>query len=259
MDIPSLPNVSIALAEHVATLEIDAGSFNFLSLEVMTQLADAWAWCDAEPDCRAIVLCSAGHVFCGGVDFRSLAGPAQERSPQQLYRLALRLVQGRKPCIAAVQGAAVGAGLGLAMLADQRVVGPKAKFNASFAQLGFHAGFGLSATLPHTIGLQAASRMLLMGQLVGAEEALRLGLADAATDDQAALRELALARARVIAGNAPIAVQDMRQTLRATLVKDFELAIERELALQLAHMQTHDFIEGISALLAKRTPRFVGA
>lgn len=259
MDIPSLPNVSIALADHVATLEINAGSFNFLSLEVMTQLCDAWAWCDAEPDCRAIVLCSAGHVFCGGVDFRSLAGPAQERSPERLYRLALRLVQGRKPCIAALQGAVVGAGLGLAMLADQRVAGPRAKFNASFAQLGFHAGFGLSATLPHTIGLQAASRMLLMGQSVGAEEALRLGLADAAAEDDVALRELAQARARVIAGNAPLAVQDMRQTLRAALVKDFEAAIERELALQLAHMQTRDFIEGISALLAKRTPRFVGA
>lgn len=258
MDLPSFANVHVALADHVATIEFNTDALNFLSVDVMTQLADAWQWADAEAQCRAIVLCSTGRVFCGGVDFRSLAGAGQDRSPQHLYLLAQRLLRGRKPCIAAVQGAAVGAGLGLAMLADQRVAGPKAQFNASFAQLGFHAGFGLTATLPHVMGPHAASRMLLMGQPVGADEALRLGLADEVVDDPSLVRTAAQARAHVIASNAPIAVQDMRQTLRATLIDDFHAAIERELALQLSHMQTRDFVEGISALMTKRPPRFVG-
>lgn len=258
MAIPSFSNVQIVLVDQVATIEFHTDALNFLSMEVMTQLADAWQWADAEPQCRAIVLCSVGRVFCGGVDFRSLAGAGADRSPQQLYRLAQRLMQGRKPCIAAVQGAAVGAGLGLAMLADQRVAGPKAQFNASFAQLGFHAGFGLTATLPHVMGWHTASRMLSMAQPVGADEALGLGLADELVADQELVRAAAYARARVIAANAPIAVQDMRHTLRLRLIDDFHKAIEHELALQLAHMKTRDFVEGISALMAKRPPQFTG-
>lgn len=258
MAISSFPNVQIVLADHVATIEFHTDALNFLSMEVMTQLADAWQWADAEPQCRAIVLCSVGRVFCGGVDFRSLAGAGADRSPQQLYRLAQRLMQGRKPCIAAVQGAAAGAGLGLAMLADQRVAGPKAQFNASFAQLGFHAGFGLTATLPHVMGWHAASRMLSMAQPVGADEAFGLGLADELVADQELVRAAAYARARVIAANAPIAVQDMRHTLRLRLIDDFHQAIEHELALQLVHIKTRDFVEGISALMAKRPPQFTG-
>lgn len=259
MTIPSLPNVHVTLADHVASIELGTDAFNFLSLDAMTQLAEAWQWADDEPACRAIVLCSSGRVFCGGVDFRSLGAGGPDASPEPLYRLAQRLLAGRKPCIAAVQGAAVGAGLGLAMLADQRVAGPHAQFNASFAQLGFHAGFGLTATLPSVMGVHAASRMLLMAQPVRAQQALQLGLADELVTDSEAVRDAALARARVIAGNAPRAVQDMRQNLRAALLADFAQALERELAAQLAHIKTRDFMEGVSAMMAKRPPRFTGA
>lgn len=258
MKTPSLANIQIHLTDHVATIEFTSDAFNYLSLDLLAQLAQAWDWADAEPACRAIVLCSAGRVFCAGVDFRSIVGAEGDASPKPLYQLAQRLLAGRKPCIAAVQGAAVGAGLGLAMLADQRVVTPKAQFSASFAQLGFHAGFGLTATLPHVMGLHAATKMLLTAQPVRGEEAVRLGLADELVENVGDARAAAVARARAIAANAPFAVQDMRQNLRAPLLTAFAHALEQELAAQLRHMKTQDFIEGIGALMAKRPPQFTG-
>jgi enoyl-CoA hydratase/carnithine racemase len=257
MDIPVFANVRIELAEHVATVEFSAGPTNFLSLEVMQQLVAAWDWADAETACRCIVLCSTGSVFCAGVNLTSLAGAGPERSPQQIYLLALRLLKGRKPVLAAIQGAAVGAGLGLAMLADQRVVGPKARLNASFVRLGFNAGFGLTATLPYAIGARLASRMLLTGLPIDAQEAVRLGLADEVVDHDS-VRAAAQARARVIAGNAPRVVQDMRKALREPLIEEFRKAIEGEWSLQRSHMSTNDCREGIAAMLAKRDPRFTG-
>jgi enoyl-CoA hydratase/carnithine racemase len=257
MDIPTFPNVQIVLDGHVATVEFSAGPTNFLSMEVMQQLVATWDWLDVEAACRCIVLCSTGSVFCAGVNLTSLAGAGPERSPEQIYLLALHLLKGRKPVIAAIQGAAVGAGLGLAMLADQRVIGPKARFNASFVRLGFNAGFGLTATLPHAIGARLASRMMLTGQPIDAQEAMRLGLADEAAEDDG-VRAAAQARARVIAGNAPRVVQDMRQSLRGPLIEDFRKAIAHEWALQRLHMSMNDCREGIAAMLAKRDPIFTG-
>lgn len=256
MTIPTLRQVRIHLDQHVATVEFATDAVNHLSEDLLQELVQAWDWADAEPACRAIVLCSAGRVFCAGVDFRSMVGASSGPSPAPLYRLAQHLLAGRKPCIAAVQGAAVGAGLGLALLADQRVACPKSQFTASFAQLGFHAGFGLTATLPHVIGGHCASKMLLMGQPVRGEDALRLGLADALAAEALGVRETALELARAVAANAPLAVQDMRRTLRAPLQSAFAQALETELAAQLRHMKTRDFVEGISAMVAKRPAQF---
>ena len=170
MTIPTLSQVTVTLTDHVATIEFSCDTFNYLSVDLMQELVRAWEWADAEIQCRAIVLCSAGRVFCAGVDFRSMAGADGDSSPRPLYQLALRLLAGRKPCIVAVQGAAVGAGLGLAMLADQRVAGPKTQFNASFVQLGFHAGFGLTAIfqafLP-SMRKRGCGKLIAMSSLVG--------------------------------------------------------------------------------------------
>lgn len=258
MNMPTLSKVSVRLDEHVATVEFTGGALNHLDLDLMQQLAQAWDWADAAHECRAIVLCSAGRAFCAGVDFRSLAGAGDDASPKPLYQAAQRLLAGRKPCIAAVHGAAVGAGLGLAMLADQRVATATSAFTASFAQLGFHAGFGLTATLPHVIGAHAAGKLLQLGQPVRGEEALRLGLVDELAADAQAVREAAQQRARALAANAPLAVQDMRQTLRAPLLAAFARALDHELEAQLRHMKSRDFVEGISAMLGRRPPRFTG-
>jgi len=134
-----------------------------------------------DDDVRAIVLATAGKVFCGGADLtgdKPLADESGESETPALYRGAYRLFASKKPVVVAVQGAAVGAGLGLALVGDFRVAAPEARFSANFTTLGFHAGFGITATLPRVVGEQHASLMLLTGRRVKAEDALRYGLVD---------------------------------------------------------------------------------
>jgi enoyl-CoA hydratase/carnithine racemase len=255
MTLPSFSDLRLSLDEHVATIEIASGPMNFLSISLLKQLVAVWEWADAEPDCRAIVLCAAGPVFCAGANFMDFASSEPNPNPEPMYRLAQRLLDGRKPLIAAVQGAAVGAGLGLAMIADERVAGPRARFVANFVSLGFHPGFGLTATLPWAIGAQRATAFLMTGQRLGPDDALRMGLVDEVAPAET-LVDVARRRAQAIASNAPIAVQDLRQTMRRALNADFTQAVNRELEMQLQHFRTADFAEGVGAMLSKKTPLF---
>ena len=254
---PTFEHVRLRLDGHVATVELDTGHGNYLSVGALAQVADALAWADQESAVRALVLCSAGKVFCAGADFKAMAQNG-DRSPAPLYEQAKRLIGGRKPIVAAIQGAAVGAGAGLALLADARIVGPKARFMLNFAKLGFHAGFGLSATLPWTVGPHKASLLLMDAAPIDAESAVRWGLADAQASEET-LGAVAHQQAQRLAANAPLAVQAMRLTMRARLIADFPNALDHELRLQLQHMQSQDFIEGITASMSQREPRFTGA
>lgn len=229
---------------------------NFLSVALLEHLVAVWDWADSEPECRVILLCSKGSVFSAGMNFADFMG-GKEVSPESLYKLSQQLFEGSTLVIAVIQGAAVGAGLGLAMIADQRVAGPKEKFIANFVQLGFHPGFGLSASLPYVIGAHHAATMLMSAKRIGTDEALQINLVDELTDS-ASLREIALNRARLIANNAPIAVQDVRRTLREPLTTAVASALKHELEQQLKHFRTKDFGEGVRALLSKRAPQFTG-
>ncbi|MGH3174172.1 MAG: enoyl-CoA hydratase/isomerase family protein, partial [Streptosporangiaceae bacterium] len=162
----------------VATVEIGRPPDNFFDAELITSLADACAWLDEQPEFRAAVLCSAGKHFCAGADFTGRSGRTGTGGAKELYAAAARLFEARTPVIAAVQGAAVGGGLGLACAADFRVAGPQARFCANFARLGLHHGFALTVTLPAIIGEQRALDLLCTGRRVGGEEAARIGLAD---------------------------------------------------------------------------------
>ena len=148
---------------------------------------------DDDPECRAIVLCSEGKHFCAGADL----GPESDLVDQtaNLYTQAVRLFSARKPIVAAVQGAAIGGGLGLALAADFRVATPETRFSCNFARLGFHQGFGISVTLPAVVGQQRALELLYTGGQVKGAEALAIGLADRLTspDD---LRAAAVALGR---------------------------------------------------------------
>src|SRR5262245_5915084 len=162
---------------HVATVTIDKPPINSVSVDLMRDLADALHALDKEPEMRAVVLATAGKVFCAGAD---LSGRASEvgldaRTSNPLYDQAVRLHQSELPIVAAVQGAAVGAGLGLALVADFRIASPEARFAANFTKLGFHPGFGLTYTLPRLIGRQNAAHMFLTGDRYDAEAALKMG------------------------------------------------------------------------------------
>jgi len=241
--------------DFVATVEIQRPPNNHFDLALIRSLADAMETLDEDPACRAVVLCSEGRHFCAGADF---SGPAQVTDGGgHLYDEAVRLFAARTPVVAAVQGAAIGGGLGLALAADLRVASPEARFAANFARLGFHHGFGLSVTLPAAVGQQRAMELLYTGRRVSGEEALRIGLCDRLAPAER-LREEAHALAAEIAASAPLAVRSIRETLRGDLAARIRAATDREKAEQDRLHLTDDFREGVRATAERRTPRFEG-
>jgi enoyl-CoA hydratase/carnithine racemase len=254
-------SIGVSTAGHVTTVEIQRPPNNFFDIVLIDEIATACEAADADPGVRAIVLAAQGKAFCAGADFskrQAGEGPAAGASPgRHLYKEAVRLFRVRTPIVAAVQGAAVGGGLGLACAADFRVTCAEGRFSANFTRLGFHPGFGLTATLPRLVGPQQAALLFYTGRRVPGEEAVRIGLADQLVP-LAAVRSAALALATEIAQSAPLAVRSTRETMRWGLADAIERATERELVEQEWLRQTEDFKEGIRATAARRLPDFQG-
>ncbi|MET3425358.1 enoyl-CoA hydratase/carnithine racemase [Actinoplanes tereljensis] len=258
MDVEASAELSVTVADGVALLEMRRPPANHVDEALLARLADAALALDDDPACRVIVLASAGKHFCGGADLGS-GEFVRDRAAAAagLYRQAVRLFEVRTPVIAAVQGSAVGGGLGLACAADFRIAEASTRFVANFARLGFHQGFGLSVTLPELVGRQAAADMLLTARRVGGAEAVQLGLADRLAEP-GLLRETAHDLARQIAASAPLAVRSIRATLRADLTARVRQALDHELAEQRLLWATQDSAEGIEASLQRRSPVFRG-
>lgn len=247
---------------YVALLEIQRPPNNFFDVDLINDMGDALDELDADADVRAYVLCSEGKHFCAGANFgnpaRNAARPVSfqgERNP--LYAAAVRLFSSTKPIVAAVQGAAVGGGFGLAVMADFRVACPEARFTSNFVKLGFHPGFGLTHTLPKVIGQQRANLLFMSGRRINGETAYEWGLADILTD-QANLRAEAVRLANEIAENAPLAVQSVRATLRQGLPEAVQTATDWENLEQRRLQQTEDHKEGVRAVAERRPGNFVG-
>jgi len=249
--------VSQSRTGHVVTLTLCRPPHNFVDASTMAQLADLFAALDDDADCRAIVLAAEGKSFCAGADFSSVPSGGEAMDPADFYVHAMRLFDNRKPVVAAVHGAAVGAGVGLALVADFRVTCEEARFSVNFNRLGFHPGFALSLTLPRLIGVQRASMLFYTGQRIGGAEALAIGLADELAGPGAVLAR-AQALASEIATSAPLAVQSTRATLRANLAQEVRAINQRELAEQQVQFRSEDFREGVKAMAERRTPRFHG-
>ena len=250
-------DVHVMLADdYVATVEIRRPPNNFFDRALLASIVEAFDELSKDEHCRAIVLCSEGRHFCAGVDMSS-PPPSKDEEPGHLYDEAVRLFANPTPVVAAIQGAAVGGGLGLALMADFRVASPEARFSANFARLGFHHGFGLTVTLPRLVGQQRAAEMLYTGQRVKSDEALRIGLCDRlATTDS--VRNLSRSLASEIAQSAPLAVRSIRDTLRGDLSAEIRAATDHEKAEQERLQQTSDFREGVRATIERRPPEFLG-
>jgi 2-(1,2-epoxy-1,2-dihydrophenyl)acetyl-CoA isomerase len=199
-------------------------------------------------------LCSAGRHFCAGANFVD----GGDSGVSALYAHAVRLFAAATPVVAAVQGGAIGGGLGLALSADFRVASPSSRFAANFARLGIHHGFGITVTLPATVGMQASLELLYTGRRVNGQEAFALGLCDHLAAEEE-LRGEAHTLAREIAASAPLAVRAIRQTMRGDLADRVRAATEHEHAQQTPLFATDDFQEGVRASAERRTPRFSGA
>jgi enoyl-CoA hydratase/carnithine racemase len=243
--------VTVALAASVATVTVDCPPHNYVSVELLSHLADAFEAIDADSAARAIVLQSAGPSFCAGADLSS------RNDPQAIYAQALRLFAAKTPIVAAVQGPAVGAGLGLALVADARIAAPEARFVANFVKLGFHPGFALTATLPALIGAHRAGLMLLTGRRIKPDEAFAWGLVDEVCPN-GEIRNAAHALAKEIAANAPLGVVATRRTLRRELLVTVEAQMAHEAQEQLVLRATEDFREGVRAVAERRPPQFIG-
>ncbi len=259
----SLREIAVERDGLVATVEIRRPPHNFFDGKLVAEIAEAFEELDADPSVRVVVLASEGRSFCAGADFskRMEAGTVSQgtRSPsgRHLYKEAIRLFRTRKPIVAAIQGAAVGGGLGLALVADFRVACSEARFSANFNRLGYHPGFGLTATLPRLVGAQKAALLFYTSRRVPGEEAVRIGLADLLVP-LSELRRATAALALEIAQSAPLAVLATRETLRRGLAEAVEAATERELVEQERLRQTADFKEGIKAMAERRLPDFKG-
>lgn len=250
--------IDVQFEGHVATVTWHRPPNNFIDLTLTAALADALEALDTDRACRAVVLASEGKHFCAGADFSQAgrrAGDA-DATGRTIYTEGVRLLRTRKPMVAAVQGAAVGAGLGLAVVADFRVAGPQTRFAANFTRLGYHPGFGLTRSLPRLIGAQRAALMFMTGRRFTGTEAVAMGLADLLADD---ILAAARALAAEIAEGAPLAIAATRATLRAGWAEEYEAATAHELAQQVRLRKTADFGEGTMASRERRTPRFIGA
>ncbi len=247
-------DVTVAISpDHVAEVEMHRPPANYFDAVLLAGVVDAIRWA-ADARARAVVLCSEGKHFCAGLDFGATDKP-EPAALASLYATARDLVDSPLPVVVAVQGSAVGGGLGLALAGDFRVAAPSSRFAANFVRLGFHQGFGISLTLPAVVGRQKALELLTTGRRIDGIEASQIGLCDRLDDDP---RAGARALATELAGAAPLAVRSIRATLRADLVDGFAAMVDHERGEQLRLMETADFREGIAASMDRRPPVFQG-
>ena len=247
------PFVSLeGISQHVATVRLRRPPNNFFSFDMISAIADALEELDRNDECRCVVLTAEGKNFCAGADF---SGNASPYSTADLYNAATRLFCTNKPFVAAVNGAAIGGGLGLALSADFRIASPESKFSANFAQLGFHHGFGLTVTLPRLVGEQKASELLYTGRRVNGTEAYELGLIDRVVPTSE-IESAAFTLAAEIASSAPLAVESIRATLRKGIAEKIAQATQHEMAEQTRLKATEDFAEGTKAVSQRRPAEF---
>ncbi len=248
-------DLGVSTEGHVGIVEIQRPPHNYFDNSLINQIADAYEDFDRDDNVRAIVLCAQGKSFCAGADFANRPATGAAEAGKHLYKEATRIFRAKKPQVAAVQGPAIGGGLGLALSADFRVACSEARFSANFTRLGFHPGFSLTYTLPRLVGQQKANLLFYTGRRVTGDEAVAMGMADVLAP-LADLRKVALALATEIAQSSPLAVQSTRETMRRGFADGAEAATERELTEQDWTRKTSDFKEGVKAWGEKRLPNF---
>ncbi len=257
-------DIGVTTVGHVLVVEIKRPPHNFFDMSLIKQIADAFEGADKDINIRAGVLCAEGKSFCAGANFgdgskldKDGNRPNENQMGGHLYQEAVRLFRTKKPIVGAIQGPAIGGGLGLALVPDFRVTCLEGRFSANFTRLGFHPGFGLTHTLPRLIGPQQSALMFYTGRRLNGEEAVKIGLADVLVP-QAEVRSTALALAKEISESAPLAVMETRATIRAGLAEAVKAQTDHELAIQSELRKSEDFKEGVRAVNERRVANFQG-
>jgi enoyl-CoA hydratase/carnithine racemase len=256
--------VLCAVEGHVATITLNRPERrNALNYRAYDELEQAFRTASADRDVRAVIVTGADPAFCSGDDvaeimaghkaFSAQAAPAKSRPTPA----AMAALECAKPLIAAVNGAAVGWGMELALFADIRIASEKARFAELFVKRGLVCDVGGFYRLPAVVGPAKAAELLFTGEVIDAAEALRIGLVSEVTPHDGLLPR-AMAMAAKIAANPPLAVQALKVGLTRTAYGDPQeigaWAIETIRAL----MRTEDHKEGVASFLEKREPHFQG-
>jgi enoyl-CoA hydratase len=252
----------IAIEDHVAVLTIDRPPLNLLGTAVLAELEAAFGALGADEEVRAIVITGAGErAFAAGADIREIAALKTQAGATDFVRAGQRafnaIESSLKPVIAAVNGAAFGGGLELALACHLRIFSPDARVGQSECRLGIMPGWGGTQRLPRLIGIGKALEMILTGDPVDAQEALRIGLANQVASAGETLPE-AISLARTLATRSPLThAACLRAVFHGSSALPQEgLAYEAEQFVSLVGSQ--DAEEGLAAYLSKRSPEFTG-
>ncbi len=242
--------VHTVVTERVAVLTVsDPDRRNALTLDLSAALADAVATCEADAGVHALVITGAPPAFCAGGDLTELA-TADAAGLERIYAGFVAVAGCTLPTIAAVNGAAIGAGLNLALAADVRLAGPKARFDARFLQLGLHPGGGMTWMFQRAVGPQVARASVLFGQTLDADAAVTHGLAFAKHDDVvAAALQLAAAAAAAPRELVVATKASMRATAQPGTVDTGQhaLALQREIGPQAHSVTSPEFAARLAA------------
>jgi enoyl-CoA hydratase/carnithine racemase len=251
----------------VATLTLDRPeTLNSLTFEVYRELTETVRALGERSDIRAVVLTGAGRAFCTGGDVKEIIGELLQRDAEGLHeftRLTCDLVRAMrslpKPIVASLNGTVAGAGAAIALASDLRVAADTARIAFLFVKVGLAgADMGAAYLLPRVVGLGRATELLMTGEFIGAEEALRIGLYHRVAPRERLEEDTAHLVDKLVRGPAG-GIAATKEALNRELQMDLESALAHEASVQAALMEGPDFHEGFAAFMEKRPPRFQGA
>lgn len=252
--------------QGIATLTLNRPEcLNALGDTLREDLYDAILRTSQDSEVRVMVITGAGRGFCAGGDVKAMdAAKAAGRERPLLEKLAplrdkvlLAMQEAPQPIIAAVNGPAAGAGMNLALACDIRIAATTAKFGETFVKRGLHVDWGGTYLLPRLVGMAKACELIFTGELIGAEEALALGLVNRVVPPERLLPET-YALAQQIAAGPPVAIRLLKRALYRNQHADLRTALEFETYAQNICFETADAREGIRAFVEKRPPVFQG-
>ena len=252
--------------DGIATLTLNRPDrLNALGGSLRDDLHDAVTRSAADPDVRVMIVTGAGKGFCAGGDVKAMneakegrrERPFMEKIAPGRDRTLLAMREAPQPIIAAVNGAAAGAGMNLALACDLRLASSAAKFSQAFVKRGLHPDWGGTYFLPRIVGMAKACELIFTGALIDAAEALRLGIVSQVLAPEELL-PAAQTLARAIAAGPPIAIRLAKRGLYRNAESDLRTALEYETFAQNACFETEDATEGIRAFVDKRPPVFRG-
>jgi enoyl-CoA hydratase/carnithine racemase len=271
LESPAVGVVHVERVDHaIAVLTFDRpDSLNAVNETLLSELEEQFDALANDASVRVVILTGAGRAFCAGLDLKdfgpSLASASTSpasmlRFQERMANLPMLLRALPQPVIAAVNGAAVGAGMAMALASDLRLCARSGRFGVGAVRIGLSgAEMGLSYHLPRVVGMSAAADLMLTGRIMESDEAFRIGLVSDVVDDDRLL-SLALERAQAIVANAPLGVRMTKRVMWANLdAPDLETALELENRTQVLASIDADAAEARAAFLERRPPEYRGS